>query len=341
MMTATLLPQEVEAKFRLTDLAAAEAFLTDPRFTESFTAGPAWVASTTDVYLDTPDFRCLRFGYGLRVRTLGERRLAALKSLALNATPTDGIVQRTEVEIELPADAELSTPSTWPEAVAAMLAGIAGAKATLQPLCVIRQERRKCLVYAKITDAQTDLAPAAALEQDLQQAIAEFSLDHVMVAESTTATRDPFAESAAAIQWCELEIEAAPGGEAQAFTALVRTVKAALAVRPSPGSKLEQALQQLHEAEANGRIQPHTAMTEACRALWREQLLRMLAVEAGVRLSAPTRNTCTRCGCHPACPGSRGAHGPFFRPRAIRRYLQRAAPDCTAAGRRAGSGRGD
>ena len=158
-------------------------------------------------------------------------------------------------------------------------------------------------------------------QADLQQAIAEFSLDHVMVAESTTATHDPFAESAAAIQWFELEIEAAPGGEAQAFTALVRTVKAALTVSPSPGSKLEQALQQLHAVEANGRIQPHTAMTEACRALSREQLLRMLAAEAGVRFSAdPEYVHQMRVATRP--PGSRSALRPFFRPKAIRRYLQ-------------------
>ena len=68
------------------------------------------VVATTDVYLDTPDFRCLRLGYGLRVRTGDERRLAALKSLRLDANPVDGIVQRTEVECELPVAAEL----TWP-----------------------------------------------------------------------------------------------------------------------------------------------------------------------------------------------------------------------------------
>ena len=339
-MTTDRLPQELEAKFRVADLGVAEAFLADPRFTEGFAAGPVRVVATTDVYLDTSDFRCLRLGYGLRVRTGGERRLAALKSLALDANPVDGIVQRTEVECELPPAADLTSLAEWPEALTAVLAAVVGPEARFRPLCVIRQERRKCLIYAKAAAVQTDRAPTA----------------------TPARTRRRLSPSSASIAWrwrrarrCPRPVwrrrcrgpmvragsRSAAGGEPQAFAALVRAVQSALAVQPQPRQQAGAGAEQLHAgrsqwadpaAHRDGRGVPGL-VARATPAHVGGGSRRPLQRRPGVRAPDARR--------HPARPGRRAAlrrisSGP--RPSGA---ISRAAPDCTAAGRRPGSGCGD
>ena len=198
-----------------------------------------------------------------------------------------------------------------------------GYNARLLPLCVIQQERRKSMIYLRNGPAD-DHAPAAPSNDPAAgPAVAEFSIDRVAVAqEGGDSTSGASASSGAPVTWSELEVEAAANCDPAAFAALLDTVRGTLPVLPGGASKLEQALTRLHAAEANGRIQPHTPMAEACRALWREQLLRMLAEEAGVRFSPDPEYVHQMRVATRRARAAAHLYAAFFRPKAIRRYLK-------------------
>jgi inorganic triphosphatase YgiF len=67
-----------------------------------------------DEYLDTPDLRLLRQGYGLRIRTSGEHQVVTLKSRRI--ADTASIYRRMEIEEPLAPEAT----GTATEAVSAV-----------------------------------------------------------------------------------------------------------------------------------------------------------------------------------------------------------------------------
>src|SRR5512138_438057 len=99
---------EIEAKFRVED---------DRIFPELLSLGAigSYRLSASDaaeeqrnVYFDTPDWRLRDQQYGLRVRQVGERRIATLKG---EAKIDDGMYERDEWEVEVGDD---DKPATWP-----------------------------------------------------------------------------------------------------------------------------------------------------------------------------------------------------------------------------------
>jgi inorganic triphosphatase YgiF len=131
---------EIEAKFVVD--AATLAALADLR-----ALGPYELAATPhaevqrNTYFDTADRRLSALRCGLRVRLVGERRVATLKR---GGQVRDGVHERGEWEVELDAG---DAPEQWPpsEARDQTLAVTGGAE--LLPVVLVRTTRRH--LYAR------------------------------------------------------------------------------------------------------------------------------------------------------------------------------------------------
>jgi triphosphatase len=198
---------EIEAKFRVDD---EQIF---PQLLALDTIGPFTLAAEPDaedqhnVYFDTADQRLRAGQYGLRVRDLGNRRIATLKGAA---KARDGMYERDEWEIEIGDD---DNPAAWPasEARDRTLALLDGA--TLQPILAIRTNRLHMI----------------ALRDGAR--VAELSLD--------TGTIDAGGRSA---NFRELEIELLDAGTRADLDALVELLRARFRLIPEDRSKLARGL---------------------------------------------------------------------------------------------------
>jgi inorganic triphosphatase YgiF len=205
---------ETEAKFRVEDEQ------TFPQLLALETIGPFKLVVEPDaedqrnVYFDTADRRLRSGQYGLRVRDLGNRRIATLKGAA---KARDGMYERDEWEIEIGDD---DNPAAWPasEARDRTLALLDGA--TPLPILAIRTRRLHSI----------------ALRNDTR--VAELSLD--------TGTIDAGGRTA---NFRELEIELLQTGTRADLDALVAFLRARFPLIPEDRSKLARGLALLDAAE--------------------------------------------------------------------------------------------
>jgi CHAD domain-containing protein len=199
---------EVELKYRVEDLAAAERYLVAEQI-GSFSGGSAARASELeDRYVDTADGAMAKAGFAVRLRRSGRDTAVSIK--ALERTTGSGGSMRRE-ELEGPAD-RTTGPIEWPASDARSLVLELAGDAPLVELVTIRQLRRKRV----IRDGDTRV---------------ELSLDEV----------DVVTRSRVVDRFVEFEAELVKGGEERlADLAVVFDGDPALA--PSNGSKLEAAL---------------------------------------------------------------------------------------------------
>jgi len=207
---------EIEAKFRVDDeqIFAALLHLTS--------LGPFRLVVAPhpedqhNVYFDTADRRLRRAQYGLRVRSIGPRRIATLKGAA---KVRDGMYERDEWETDVEGD----DPRTWPagevrERVLALLGG-----AALAPTLTIRTRRRH--IYAERGGER----------------LAELSLDEGDIQAGSLEQH-----------FRELEIELLEAGERADLDTLVGLLRERFALIPEDRSKLARGLALLDAAEAAG-----------------------------------------------------------------------------------------
>ncbi len=201
-------PVEVELKFRVLDLAAAERYLVVEEI-GSFSGGTAARSSQfEDRYMDTADGALARAGFAVRLRRNGPDTIVSVKALARTDGP-GGSVRREE--LEGPAD-RTAGPLEWPASDArSLLLELAG-DAPLIEIVTIRQLRRKRVVR----DGDTRV---------------ELSLDEV----------DIVARSRVVDRFVELEAELVKGSE-DGLVALAEVFAADPGLAPWSGSKLEAAL---------------------------------------------------------------------------------------------------
>jgi inorganic triphosphatase YgiF len=206
---------EIEAKFRIDDERIFQQLL------ELGSIGPFQLAAEPgaeeqrNVYFDTADRRLRAGQYGLRVRDLGDRRIATLKGAAL---VRDGMYERDEWEVEIGDD---DRPSAWPpsEARERALALLAGA----EPLPILEIRTRRRHIIATRDGAR----------------LAELSLDEgaIDAGGRTAGLR-------------ELEIELLKGGERADLDELVALLRARFPLVPEDRSKLARGLALLEDGTA-------------------------------------------------------------------------------------------
>ena len=220
MSQAVERPIEVELKYRVVDLAAAERYLAAEEI-GAFT-GTAAPRSTQleDRYVDTADGALDRAGFAVRLRQSGRGTVVSVKSTS--RTEGAGGSMRRE-ELEGPAD-RTAGPLDWPASDARSLVLELAGDAPLLELVTIRQLRRKRIVR----DGDTRV---------------ELSLDEV----------DVVSRSRVIDRFVELEAELVKGAE-ERLAGLAAVFSADPALAPASGSKLEAAM----EAVRSGGRPPMT-----------------------------------------------------------------------------------
>ena len=206
---------EIEAKFRVGGEQVFSDLLALAALGPFQLAAEAGEEDQRNVYFDTADRRLRQARYGLRVRTIGARRIATLKG---EAKVTDGTYERDEWEVDIgPSD----DPQTWPagEVRARALALTGGAP--LAPTLAMRTRRRH--IYAERDGAR----------------VAEISLD-----------TGSMSAGGLSQLFRELEIELLPGADRAAFDELVALLRDRFALQPESQSKLARGLALLDAAEA-------------------------------------------------------------------------------------------
>jgi len=220
---------EVELKYRVEDLAAAERYLVAEEI-GSFSGGSAARASQLeDRYVDTADGAMARAGFAVRLRRSGRDTAVSVK--ALERTEGSGGSVRRE-ELEGPAD-RTAGPLEWPASDARSLVLELAGDAPLVEVVTIRQLRRKRVVR----DGDTRV---------------ELSLDEV----------DVVARSRVVDRFVEFEAELVKGSE-ERLAGLAEVFAADPALAQANGSKLEAALAAIGANNGEqGRAAPSRAVPE-------------------------------------------------------------------------------
>lgn len=201
-------PVEVELKYRVVDLAAAERYLVADEIGPFTGKAVARSSQFEDRYVDTADGALAKAGFAVRVRQSGRGTIISVKSLA-RTEGAGGAVRREE--LEGPAD-RTTGPLEWPASDARSLVLELAGGAPLLELVTIRQLRRKRVVR----DGETRV---------------ELSLDEV----------DVVSRSRVVDQFVELEAELVKGDE-ERLTALAEVFATDPGLVPAGGSKLEAAM---------------------------------------------------------------------------------------------------
>ena len=144
---AAAAPAEVELTYRVTDVAAAEHYLTAPRVGAFDAHEPAKTSRIEDRYVDTDDGAMALAGYAVRLRQSKSGTTVSVKSLAHTDGP-GGAVRREE--LEGPAD-PTNGPTDWPTSAARSVVMEHAGTAPLVERVTIRQVRRR----RQIRDAGT------------------------------------------------------------------------------------------------------------------------------------------------------------------------------------------
>ncbi len=232
-------PVEVELKYRVLDLTAAERYLSAPEIGSFSGATAARASQFEDRYVDTSDGAMARAGFAVRIRQSGGKTLVSVKALA-RTEGVGGSVRREE--LEGPAD-RTAGPLEWPTSDARSLVLELAGDAPLVEVVTIRQLRRKRVVR----DGDTRV---------------ELSLDEV----------DVVARSRVVDRFVELEAELVKGSE-EGLGSLAEVFAADAGLTVATGSKLESALAVLgdggeatrRETATNGhhRAEPDTPPPDA------------------------------------------------------------------------------
>jgi CHAD domain-containing protein len=216
-------PIEVELKYRVVDLAAAERYLAAEEIGAFSGTAALRSSQMEDRYVDTADGALGRAGFAVRLRQSGRGTIVSVKGT--DRTEGAGGAMRRQ-EIEGPAD-RTAGPIDWPTSDARSLVLELAGDAPLLELVTIRQLRRKRIVR----DGSTRV---------------ELSLDEV----------DVVSRSRVIDRFVELEAELVKGAE-ERLSGLATVFAADPALAPANGSKFEAAMAAVR---AGGR--PHADLDE-------------------------------------------------------------------------------
>ncbi len=212
-------PIEVELKYRVADLVAAERYLVADAIGPFGGSAATRSSQIEDRYVDTAAGALANAGFAVRVRQSGRGATVSIKSLGRTTGP-GGAVRREE--LEGPAD-RTAGPLEWPASDARSLVLELAGDAPLVELVTIRQLRRKRIIRAGDTRV-------------------ELSLDEV----------DVVSRSRVVDRFVELEAELVKGPEDR-LVDLAAVFSADPALSAADGSKLESALTAVRSSGRRGR----------------------------------------------------------------------------------------
>ena len=216
-------PVEVELKYRVGELAAAERLLAAERVGPfAGSGGRARSMQLEDRYVDTSDGALGRAGFAVRLRQSGGKTIVSVKSLARTGGP-GGSVRREE--FEGPAD-RVGAAIDWPASDARALVLEHAGDAPLVELVTVRQLRRK----RQLKSGQSRV---------------ELSLDEV----------DVVSRGRIVDRFVELEAELTKGDEGE-LEALGAALDAEPTLRRAMTSKLEAALAAVDGATGDEPVAP-------------------------------------------------------------------------------------
>lgn len=300
-------PIEIEAKFSVADAGALSKLAKPSIALPGYRFGVISCKEMIDVYLDTPDHRLLRMGYQLRIRIAEGAWRATLKAREVGSDI--GIYRRLEIEEPLADNLLPAKLGELPEAIVAALADIVATTAPLGVICVLEQVRQVREVTASTRGHKR--AETAAL--------ATLSLDEMRIRQNI--------EEPVLARTYEIEVELAPGVDVAELQVLADRLIGEFSLTPSTESKLERALAILsrhpHDSPESWQgVRPEMHMGEACRIIWREQFMKLLLNEAGVRYSDnPEYVHDARVAIRRARAAAR-IYQSYFEPKTIRSYLR-------------------
>ena len=285
---------EVELKYRVGDIAAAERVLTADRLGPfTGTSGGARATQLEDRYVDTADGALARAGFAVRLRQKGGETIVSVKSLAHSDGP-DGSVEREE--LEGPAD-RVAPPIDWPASDARALVMEHAGDAPLVERVTIRQLRRVRQLRAASTRVELSLDEVDVVARG--RVVDRFV---ELEAELTKGERSALAELGAAIE-SEGGLERARTTKLEAALAALdgpangsSVGNATLTPPPGPRRRIESAGSTEAPSEtADAKAEPRLlvgktpgvlgddTLAEAGRKVMRFHLARMLDREPGVR----------------------------------------------------------
>jgi CHAD domain-containing protein len=236
--------EEVELKYRVGDMAAAERVLAAERlgpFTGA--ASSARATQLEDRYVDTADGALAHAGFAVRLRQKGGETIVSVKSLAHTEGPGGSFSRE---ELEGPAD-RVAPPSDWPASDARALVLEHAGDAPLVERVTIRQLRRVRQLRAAATRV-------------------ELSLDEV----------DVVARGRVVERFVELEAELTKGDRSD-LAALGEAIESESGLERAGTSKLEAALAAL-DGSGNGQA----ADTQQPAARSRKRTTAQETTDAGV-----------------------------------------------------------
>jgi CHAD domain-containing protein/uncharacterized protein YjbK len=300
-------PVEIEAKFSVADAGTLQKLAKQSTVLPGYRFGNVSHKEVVDIYLDTPDHRLLRTGYQLRARIVDGVWRATFKTR--DVASDIGIHRRLEIEEPLAENAPPARVGNLPEAIVDALAGVATKQQPLVIICVLEQTRQMREVTSTTRGhRRTEATPLALL-----------SLDEIRIRQHT--------EGAILARAYEIEVELAPGVDVAELQVLADRFMGAFDLEPSEESKLERALailsrHPIDSPESWQGLHPEMHMGEACRIIWREQFMKLLLNEAGVRYSDdPEYVHAARVAIRRARAATRIYQG-YFKQKAIRRCMK-------------------
>lgn len=302
------LPTEIEAKFSVPDPKLFPTFLKQKTALPGYRFGPPAERCLQDFYLDTSDYRLLRLGYQLRLRTGEAQWVMALKSRGVASKA--GIYQRIEIEATLEEKICPERISDLPEALGEALAGVIQERALLAPICVIDQTR-------KVLDV---MAVTPGHRHATTQPLGVLSLDELLIRQR--------ADGPILARTYEIEVELAQDVDVAELQVFADRLIDAYDLTPSADSKFERSLGIISRHPANSPenwqgLEPAMPMAEACRAIWNEQFMQLLLNEAGARVSEdPEYVHDARVSIRRVRAAAR-IYQDYFKPKAVRKYLKR------------------
>ncbi|MBX3011075.1 MAG: CHAD domain-containing protein [Caldilineaceae bacterium] len=273
------------------------------------------------IYIDTADYRLLRTGFAACVTQRAEQTCLTVENLALDlAGKVDKpITRRHQGSAPIDAAAVATTFKAWPKALRKAVTPVLGGHAKLHPILALQQHSEARTIglptadvapspFTKVHLDQITVRPTTELVDAPVTRFAQLRLQASTPADDTKARAErPGDETEQGItNWLMQQAEVEATGYS-AYGLLTAALTAFLA--------------QGVDNPTSASIQPQTLVANACRLIWREQLLNMLLNEAGVRYSQEREYVHNMRVAIRRARAAAKLYGDFLPRKAIRPYL--------------------